>query len=116
MFRRRVPRRGKPKPKDPQGFYEGLRSLALDAIEQGLARTNLDFPNVAGVVVDVPADGGGIATFVALADGTTSMYTSTGGGTIGAGFHPPVADASRDLLHTVEQHRRAFTVIGDGGL
>jgi hypothetical protein len=31
----------------------------------------------------------GTVTFVALADNTTSMYTSTGGGMIGAGFHRP---------------------------
>jgi hypothetical protein len=34
------------------------------------------------------------ATFVAIADGTVSMYTSTGGGVIGAGQHAAVRAAA----------------------
>ncbi|MGZ6267308.1 MAG: hypothetical protein ACXWNI_03880 [Candidatus Limnocylindrales bacterium] len=41
---------------------------------------------------------GGCVTFVSLADGTTSMYTSTGGGVIGAGQMEGPANASRQLL------------------
>jgi hypothetical protein len=42
--------------------------------------------------------GGSVATIVSLADGTTSMYTTTGGGVIGAGQHEGPADASRRFL------------------
>jgi hypothetical protein len=46
----------------------------------------------------------GIATLVALADGTTSLYTSTGGGIIGGGFHQAVAAATHAFLNCVEEH------------
>jgi hypothetical protein len=36
-----------------------------------------------------------VATLVAVADGTTSLYFSNGGGFVGAGTHPTVAEASR---------------------
>ena len=41
-----------------------------------------------------------VATLVAVADGTTSLYFSNGGGVIGAGTHAAVAEASRALLET----------------
>ncbi len=41
-----------------------------------------------------------VATLVAVADGTTSLYFSNGGGIIGAGAHAAVADASRRWLET----------------
>jgi hypothetical protein len=40
-----------------------------------------------------------VATLVAVADGTTSLYFSNGGGVTGAGTHGAVADASRRWLH-----------------
>ena len=39
-----------------------------------------------------------VATLVGLADGTTSMYFSNGGGVIGAGAHPQVAAATERWL------------------
>ncbi|HEX6400080.1 MAG TPA: hypothetical protein VF108_06370 [Actinomycetota bacterium] len=39
-----------------------------------------------------------LATLVAVADGTTSLYFSNGGGIIGAGAHDAVAEASRRWL------------------
>ena len=39
-----------------------------------------------------------VATLVAVADGTTSLYFSNGGGFVGAGTHPTVAEASRKWL------------------
>jgi hypothetical protein len=39
-----------------------------------------------------------VATLVAVADGTTSLYFSDGGGVVGAGEHAMVADANRRLL------------------
>ena len=53
-------------------------------------------------MIDVPA-AGGVATVVTMADGTTSMYTSTGGGTLGAGSHEPVARASGALLAELQE-------------
>lgn len=45
---------------------------------------------------------------VALADGTTSMYTSSGGGTIGAGAHESVVRATRGLLTTLQDFIEMF--------
>ena len=39
-----------------------------------------------------------VMTLVALADGTTSLYFSNGGGMIGGGEHPRVAAATRRLV------------------
>ena len=41
-----------------------------------------------------------VATLVAVADGTTSLYFSNGGGVIGAGEHAAVAEAGRRWLET----------------
>jgi hypothetical protein len=49
------------------------------AAARGTGKIAEDHLAVSGIVVDVPAKGG-FATIVALADGTTSMYISTGGG------------------------------------
>jgi hypothetical protein len=89
--------------------YDDLRRRALQAVESGvLPAPPAEHPNVSGVVIDVPASGG-FATFVALTDNTTSLYTSTGGGTIGAGEHSEVAAATHALLTSVQQHINSFT-------
>lgn len=75
--------------------------MALGAVDAGLAPPGSDHPNVFGVVVDIPSSGGW-ATVVALGDGTTSMYTSVGGGTIGAGEHELVRAANTQLLQVIE--------------
>lgn len=70
---------------------------------------------MSGLVVDIPAQGG-YATVVALTDSTTSMYTSTGGGTIGAGEHATVAAATQQLLAEVQRHRGMFEAAPDTDL
>jgi len=89
---------------DPEEVYRGLRNqvLNLDPAEVGIERAP-DGPAVWGAMIDMGM-AGGTATIIGLADGTTSMYTSTGGGIIGGGFHRPVADATRTLLSCVEAH------------
>jgi hypothetical protein len=94
--------------------YEGLRRNAIAAVEMGLSAPGATHPDVSGLVADVPASGG-FVTIVALNDGTTSMYTSTGGGTIGAGAQPQVAAASSSLLVSVQEHLTAFDRGDDGG-
>jgi hypothetical protein len=81
--------------------YEGLRSNALGVTEATIGKAPPDHPNVLGAVIDIPSDGG-IASIVGMADGTTSMYTSTGGGTIGAGAHDVVATRTHALLTTLQ--------------
>ena len=60
-----------------------------------------------GALVEIGFDDGS-ATFVSLADGTTSMYTSGGGGVIGAGAHEGPAAASRRLLLELQAHLDLF--------
>lgn len=93
-----------------------MRALALGAIEQGvLPEPGAEHPRVSGVVVDIPAEGG-YATLVALTDSTTSMYTSVGGGTIGAGQHESVAAATHALLSAVDAELSRFTAARDDSL
>jgi hypothetical protein len=88
--------------------YLELRAQALDAVTNGLLPApGADHPRVSGVVFDVRAKGGEV-TFVCLTDDTTSMYTSAGGGTIGAGSHAPVAEATHALLAAVDHQLDDF--------
>lgn len=89
--------------------YESLRRMALSAVIQGLAAPGPDHLEVSGVVVDIPMRGA-FATFVALTDGTVSMYMSTGGGTIGAGTHTEVSAAARRLLAAIQRDVDLFTL------
>jgi len=96
-------------------MYDGLRSLALRSVSDGLPTPSAEHPDVSGLVVDMTASGG-YATLVALTDDTTSMYTSGGGGTIGAGERPQVAEATHRLLAVVQAHLGTFAGPEDAGL
>src|SRR3954453_20298545 len=95
---------GRKKKQSPGGgdVYEGLRAQALGAVASGLAAPGAEHPQVWGVVIDIPK-GADWATIVALGDGTTSMYTSSGGGVIGAGEHEVVRKANEQLLTVIER-------------
>jgi hypothetical protein len=54
-----------------------------------------------GVMMETGTDRG-FYTLVTLADGTTSLYFSTGGGVIGAGGHESVRTASQTFLSTAD--------------
>ena len=51
-----------------------------------------------------------VASLVCFADGTTSLYFSTGGGIIGAGQHETVRTAAAQLLAVAQQHADKLTV------
>lgn len=70
---------------------------------------------VFGVVMDIGFPEGS-ATVVALADGTGSMYTSTGGGVIGGGAHPRVASTARWAVSTARAHLPTFQQSTDLGV
>ncbi|HEY2979685.1 MAG TPA: hypothetical protein VGJ22_00770, partial [Anaerolineales bacterium] len=91
----------RPKP-DPSEVFMGLRGriFALDPNEVGLQQSP-EQPNVWGMLTEF-GQPGGAATIVSLADGTTSMYTSSGGGVIGAGQHAGPAEATKSLLKVGE--------------
>lgn len=70
-----------------------LRSkvFSLNPAEIGISQEKFGHP-VWGMVMETGFDDGSYS-LVTLADGTTSLYLSTGGGTIGAGEHQSVRDA-----------------------
>ena len=89
----------------PQEIYNGLRSTMLGAASSGQIPRHDDHPDVYGLVIDMPGQGG-YATVVALGDNTTSMYTSTGGGIVGAGERPAVAASTQRLLTVLTRRKR----------
>jgi hypothetical protein len=113
VFRRKSSK-GENGPKTEPGPYESLREMALSSVANGLSSPSEDHPDVSGLVVDIPAQGG-FATVVALTDNTTSMYTSVGGGTIGAGEHENVASATQALLSIVQGNLESFSQGDDLG-
>jgi hypothetical protein len=87
---------------EPADVYVGLRKQAL-----AVTRELLD-PETAseGPVLALLLETGypeAVATLVGLADGTTSMYFSNGGGMIGAGQHEEVAAATHRWLELGEE-------------
>jgi hypothetical protein len=102
-------------PAAPADVYLGLRTMALESVVRGTVTTTAAHPRVGGVVIDVPSSGG-FATIVALGDNTTSLYTSVGGGTIGAGRHKRVADATHRLLAVIDAHLGLFSDSTDDAL
>ena len=102
MFRRgkRNVRENEPEP--------DMRAMALNVDPESIGlRPSPEQPSVFGVVMDTTYDFG-VVTLVALADGTTSLYTSTGFGVIGGGAHAQVVAANRRLLGLAEQSRPLF--------
>jgi hypothetical protein len=84
--------------------YAGLRQqiLDLDPTTLGLAPSP-QHPRVFAGLMEMGMDGG-CASLVVVGDGTTSLYYSTGGGVIGAGFHEPVKGPSRAFLAILDRH------------
>ena len=88
--------------------YAGLRSMALTLDPSKLGPVaDTELQRVYGVVVDWSL-GEDFATFVALADRTASLYTSRGGGTIGAAGRPAIDAAGARLLRTAEANLEGF--------
>jgi hypothetical protein len=85
--------RGQRAPKD---IYTDLRSMAL-TVDLATLQTPAEEPwSGAGVAMMEIGIERAIASVVAIADGTVSMYLSTGSGVIGAGEHEAVrAEAKR---------------------
>jgi hypothetical protein len=96
--------------------FQGLRTRALGVAPSSLGLfTGIGLPLVFGVVMDTTYDAG-TATLVVLADGTVSLYTSTGGGVIGEGAHKQVAAAAQRCLQVAEDHLGEFAEDGSDSL
>jgi hypothetical protein len=82
----------------PKQVYRGLRDAALST-----PRSRIGLPPAAtpttpwGVVMDWTTTNG-IATVVALSDGTASIYLSSGGGYIGGQSKAPISNAAKQAV------------------
>lgn len=87
----------------PAEVTAGLRSMVLGLTPGEIGLSPESYPGtVWGVVMETGLESG-FYTLVALADGSTSLYFSTGGGIIGGGEHEPVREASRELLAVADR-------------
>jgi len=93
---------------DPKPIYIALRGMLLGTDPASLGLTPSPGGRQVWAVVMDTAFPEGVASLAVVADGTTSLYTSTGGGTIGAGTHEAVAAASQAFLDRVD---RAFELL-----
>jgi hypothetical protein len=89
---------------EPSKIYLQLRNGILDLKPEdvGIA-PSIEAPHVWGVIMETSYEVGS-ATLVSLADGTTSLYYSTGGGMLGSGDYTPVAEASKGFIAEAEVH------------
>ena len=98
-------------PADPAEVYTSLRNqiLTLDPVEAGLEQPlwgclmELGYPT-------------GTATLVCLADGTTSLYTTSGSGIIGGGAHETVRRENHNLLVIMDAYLQSMVPSEDVSL
>ena len=92
----------------------GLRRqvLELDPAAVGLAPT-AERPRVWAGLMDMGHPDGQWACLVVVGDGAVSLYTSSGGGVIGAGAHPMVESAAQRWLAMLETELDALLPLTD---
>jgi hypothetical protein len=73
-------------------------------------------PRVWGAVMELGLASGGVATLVVYADGTTSLYSSAGGGILGAGQLRGVRGTSDAFLRAAQPHHATFEAAPQGEL
>ncbi len=78
--------------------YEGLRKQVLRLTPEQLGEAFADAPILA-LLMETGYEQA-VATLVGVADGTSSLYFSNGGGVIGAGAHASVAEANARWLES----------------
>lgn len=99
-------------PKEPDAITQDLRMMALALTPDAIGISQQSYPHeVWGVLMETGMERGAY-TLVALADGTTSLYFSAGGGIIGAGEHTSVRQASGQLIDLANESVAAATLTG----
>jgi hypothetical protein len=100
----------------PPSAGPSLRSgaLSLDPTTLGLSASTSG--PVWGVVMDTGLSDGGWHCLVALGEGSTSLYTSSAFGIIGAGQHETVRAATVALLELVTSRLDLFRVAEDSNI
>lgn len=112
------------------GVYSGLRSRAFSMRSSDVGITSSKAQTAWGILMETGYPGA-TATLLALNDGTTSLYLSSGGGVIGAHSHETVRIANSQFLDVANlniQHMKPtlsfpvpamgetiFYVLTDGG-
>jgi hypothetical protein len=92
------------KPKgNPEEVSRRLREQALRVLPEELDLPPLMLGGAWGALMELGYPQA-VATLAVFADGTASLYVSTGGGVIGAGEHAPVRAAAREFLGTMGRH------------
>jgi hypothetical protein len=105
---RKVAQRRTPDMSTPASPSPDLRALILSTTPDQVGVSPSDaLPNVWGVLMEMWLEKT-LVTLVSLADGTTSLYFSTGGGIIGAGGHAEVASASNAFIRQAEDLHRSL--------
>jgi len=96
-----------------------LAAAARELREQAFSITASEIgisPSGAGVIWSILMETGypeAVATLLAAADGTTSLYFSNGGGIIGAGDHENVRAAATRFLALANENRALLTATRD---
>ena len=107
-------RRGSDAERPPAEVYIGLRQQVLGLTPAQLGDEVVDEPILALLMETGYPDA--VATLVAVVDGTSSLYFSTGGGLLGGGEHGAVAQASRRLLETAREFLPQLLSVPDAPL
>jgi hypothetical protein len=91
---------------EPAEIYAKLRNqiFKLNPKEVGILQTR-GTPNVWGLLIETGYPEA-VVTLVSLADGTTSLYFSNGGGMIGGGEHATVARSTKAFIAAAEKYYR----------
>ena len=90
-----------------------LRAMMFNAAPEELGLDAASHPSPIWGLVMEQSHTHGVSTLVAFADGTTSLYFSSGGGIIGAGEHPRVREASTEWLAIAVEHLALFELTTD---
>lgn len=90
-------------------MYLDLRSKIFETSPHEIGiESSPEMPNAWGVLTEFWISENTV-TLVSLADGTTSLYFSNGGGMLGGGEHPNISFASRELARIAEDHLDSMT-------
>jgi hypothetical protein len=103
--------RDEAKPPAPE-VYLGLRQQVLALTPDQLGGVVSAHEPILALVMETGYPEA-VATLVAVADGSSSLYFSNGGGIIGAGAHASVAEASRRWLEIAPDFLPHLPVVSD---
>ena len=88
--------------------YMDLRAMVLRADPASIQVPDGEWPGATVAMMEMPV-GDATASIVAVADGTVSLYTSSGGGTLGAGEYLSARQAGHRFLRAAADHAAAMT-------